>query len=319
MYAIYYTVCSSNDPDKNALYLTELRASIESLRTVNSDIRVHVFIFGISRRAVEAMLGSFDVQIIEKPTYCRALEIYCGERAAVLCEYPVLARWLALRDFKESEVQSLLYLDTDTHFVSDPIALFAHHASQDWYAREEPFSSSSHLGYDPQYIDESVLGLHFELRGGQPLCPMNLGVLLMNHRVWERIEDTLGEFVDVIWSFLVWLAYVEPPQAISDSRMSLLLMEVRATATETDRANALRYPSSNSWIVDALSMLLVIGRLKQFTVGLLNRSLALQGYEFAASDLSALRTQGAVLSHYFSKNYLKFMQWQQGNRYDQWS
>jgi hypothetical protein len=309
MRGIFYTLSPALKPETTSEHLTQLRASILSLRRVNADIPVYLFTFGLPCYVIERALEGIDVQIIAKPIYSSALGPYCGERAAIFAQYPTLSRWLVLEDFRPTSISSLLYVDTDTYFVCDPTRLFDEYNNRDWYTREEPSSSNSPLGYDSEYINEEALGALANELSTCSFPPMNLGVVLLNNRVWERVQLIMHDFFTYMWRFLLGMARNGHPRIMEDWKMQPILKEVTKLAKSSDWIEALQYPSSNGWILDELSMLLAIGRIERLTCGFLSPNRVLQGDEFASTNTFATKKSGAILCHYFSKNHDRFMQW----------
>jgi hypothetical protein len=311
MESVFYTICPAPDPAKTILHLTQLKASIDSLRRVNFHIPIYIFTFGIPARAIETTLKQLGVRIIEKPLYNSALEPYCGGRTAAFSHYPVLHRWLVLEDFRKSSEDTLLYVDCDTYFAADPAILFTAAGDRDWHTREEPYSSHSYLGYDPNYINEKALQLLACQVSSSFLPPINIGVMLMKNRVWERVQLVLDCFFTYMWAFLIWMAYYGQDKIMADKRMQPILHEIARVASLEDRRNALPFPSSNGWIVDELAILLALGRIEPFSWGFFDREQVLQGIEFTSLNPHTLKFSDAVLCHYFSKNHVEFMRWRE--------
>lgn len=309
MRGIFYTLSPALSSESTSGHLTQLRASIVSLRRVNPDIPVYLFTFGVPFYLIDSALEGIDVQIIAKPTYSSALELYCGERAPIFAQYPTLSRWLVLEDLRSTSVSSLLYVDTDTYFLCDPTKLFDEYNDRDWYTREEPSSSNSPLGYDSEYINEEALGALANELSTCSFPPMNLGVLLMNNRAWERVQLIMRDFFAYMWRFLLGMARNGHPRITADRRMQPILKAVIDVAKSSDWIEALQYPSSNGWILDQLSMLLAIGHVERLTCGFLSPNRVLQGDEFARMNTLATKKSGAILCHYFSKNHDRFMHW----------
>ena len=291
-----------------SLYLHQLSASIASLRRFNNDIPVYVFACGLPAGSTRYLPADPQTHVIHMADYNSLLRAYCGERADVFALYPVLHRWLVLKEFAHSGYDALLYLDNDTYFFSDPALLFAQYGTSDWYAREEPFSTRSHLGYRSEYVDETALESVAKQLCSRLMPTMNLGVILMNHRSWERVtSEVLNDFFDYMWRFWEWLVYHPRPQILTDPRIQPVIAEVAKRGLLCDPEAALPYPSSNGWIVDQLSMLLAVGRVSRWSCGLLSPFHAMQGYEFANPPTNSAKPSEAVLCHYFTRNYGLFM------------
>ena len=309
MRGVFYSVCGLPDYRQIPRHLAQLRLSIESLRNVNARLPVYVFTFGTPAAVIAGILKRDDICIIEKPDYSSALERYCGERSSALAHYPTLHRWLVLEHFLTLPVEGLLYVDTDTFFLSDPAVLFEQYQACDFYTREEPCTSLSHLGYDPQYLDEDAMKLLARRLTIQLQPMMNIGVVLMNNRIWEQIPLVLGHFFSYLWRFVVWMALHPDPAITSERRMQPLLKHAAALAGPTDRDQALPFFSSNGWIVDEISILFALAHLERFNLEIFNRQQVLQGPEFSYLNPSSPDAPSPVLCHYYSRNYESFQQW----------
>jgi hypothetical protein len=310
MEGIFYTICPAPDFARTFMHLAQLRLSVESLRRVSPSIPIYIFTFGISSSTIEKTVKQSGIRIIEKGSYSSILEQYCGARTAVFSEYPVLHRWLVLEDLRHLLENTLLYVDCDTYFMADP-AILTISKEFDWYTREEPCSSRSYLGYDPDYLNEKALESLAQRLSGRTIPPGNTGIILFKNRVWERIQTVLHHFFDYIWKFLNWMARYGDSRILADQRMQPILREVARFAPSDKPVDALPYPSSNGWIVDELSILLALGHLQQFSWGFLDRRQVLQGYEFAGLRPRTPEFAQAVLCHYYTKNHAEFLRWRE--------
>jgi hypothetical protein len=305
---VLYALCHGQDTSSTSLRLAQLRASIKSLRRTGYLARVYVFGLGVPRLDIEDVLDGTNITIICEPSYQKALYPHCGVNSTVFEKYPVLARWLALKELGRS-AEAVLYVDTDTCFLSNPTKLFEGNTACDWYAREEPCSSHSHLGYNPNYLNEATLANIARQVGSRLLYPMNLGVILMRNAVWEKVDSVLDRFFIYMWRFLAWMVSESNDQIPQEPRMQRTLEVVAATVTEDDTRDALVYPSSNLWIVDEIAMLLALGHIDGFSCNFFKRSDVIQGYEFAAPSFGVTERSGSVLCHYYTKNEKSFSQW----------
>jgi hypothetical protein len=138
---------------------------------------------------------------------------------------------------------------------------------------------------------------------------MNTGVVLMNHRVWERVYSAVGGFLNYIWRMLVWLARYGDRSIISEARIQPVIEQTSHMMEAVDYVDALAYPSSSGWIIDEIAMLLTLGGFKEFTYGLFDRRHVLQGYEFVNLRRENLISSGGVICHYYSKNFSAFRRW----------
>lgn len=306
MAAIFYSLCPAQAQDDTLLQIRQLEASIQSIRQFNNDIPIYLLSFGVPQTIFTINLRHCAVQIVPQPCYGDALSAYCSDRSAAIELYRVHHKWLALQQFRNCGENSLLYVDCDTVFLADPWELFQQYSVSQWYAREEPYSSHSHLGVDPSYIDEDKLKVLARQCGGQFIPPMNLGVILMNDRLWERVIEILPVFFSNVWNLLVGIAANRSKEATVDPRIRPVLDVVSKLMTPADIGSSIPHPSSNLWIIGEIAMMLALGQLQDFTFGFFSKNHVIQGGEFAT--LSSAQDEGcsALLCHYYAKNYAAF-------------
>jgi len=224
----------------------------------------------------------------------------------VLAHYPVLHKWLALAERSQKPGEQVLYIDNDTFFFADVAQIFERCTAHDFYAREEPFSSRSHAGYRPEYIDEPKLFALAESQGSLPLPTYNLGAVLLNHGMCERLSPVLPAFLAFVARFCLGIVRdVEPPAYAGQAQLQYLSKNLPRLAPLTDEA-PLAYPSSNYWIVEQLALLLALGRIAGFTHGVLTQQEVIQGVEY---HFWPPGDPLPPLAHYYSSNTRAFLAW----------
>jgi hypothetical protein len=187
----------------------------------------------------------------------------------------------------------MLYIDCDTYFFDDVARLFDNYAQADWYAREEPNSRRSQTGYDPSHIDEDELSNLARIVGSQTFIPFNSGVCLLSDRVRQAFAQVRITFLDLAWRLLSGQRIPDPP----DNEYDAQIREALRTLSATDRARTLRYPSSNTWIIEQIALWLALGHVPHLSQDFLFPDDVAQGSEFH----DALRREHPiVLAHYFS-------------------
>src|ERR1700733_12207035 len=188
--------------ERRPLLLRQIVASVESLRTHNKSVPVHVFSYG-SAPELAKVLAPYDVTIHNQGSYQERLASIFPRGAPVLSRYPLLHRFLNFQEISALDPGQVLLLDADTIFFSDVDALFATYSNADCYAREEPACKRSADGYDPNYIDEDSLAGLASAEGITPPLPFNAGVLLLNNQLWRRMPSD-SVFLSYVWRFAVW-------------------------------------------------------------------------------------------------------------------
>jgi hypothetical protein len=308
MPAIFYSLCSAPSLDDTLVQINQLHMSIQSIRRFNRGLPIYVLNFGVPQPLMALGIDDASVKLIPQPDYRAALSEYCGNRSEALQQYRVHHKWLGLQHFIGCEEESLLYIDSDTVFFSDPSRLFERYSEYEWYAREEPHSSYSHLGIDTRYINEELLRLLARERNAQFIQPMNLGAILLNRRSWEKIVTILPIFFSNIWNLFIWVAQNRSTETQRDQRVKPIIDVVRRLATPSDLMSSIPHPSSNLWIVGEIAMMLALGKLQRFSFGLFSKEHVVQGREFADLQASQWARREALLCHYYSKNYIAFLE-----------
>jgi hypothetical protein len=295
---VYYSLaCPPGSP-----YEEQLLLSVRTLRRHSPSVPAVVFLYGGSRRSFLGALRAQRVRTRQRGDYAALLRRLCPRTWRPLALYPVLHKWLSLAALPRARLSQVLYADCDTFFAGDVAALFDGYAVQDWYAREEPCTARSPWGRKRGYFDEGAFQGLAAGEGSVPVPPYNLGVCLMNNRVWRRIAERQGLFLKLVWRLLAGL--VGSPRHAT--RLDPGLREALAESlTARDRRTALPYPSSNVWIVEQVAMGLVLGTIPRFSHGLFSWRDVLQGEEFESYTPAAAGT----VCHYFSKHQERLEAW----------
>ena len=301
---VYYSIALwPESPEFASRYCSQLCASVSSLRQFNREIPIFVFVYGPMAEQYASDLVESDAIIKQMGPYEKALQQVAPATWTVLATYPVLHRWMVFDILEELNPRQILYLDCDTFFLDDVRRLFDQYTSAGIYAREEPFSRRSHLGYDPSYLDEDRLSALLPGPTTRSLLPFNIGVCLMNAGSWRSVHRRLGVFFDYVWRFLLW-AHQNPTRARSAPEWAKnLLAPVLAALGPVE---PLPLPSNNAWIIDQMSLWLTLGDVPDLSVGLFQRSDVLQGGEFLDREPGL---GDPVLCHYYGANTSRFFRW----------
>jgi len=261
------------------------------LRRYNRDIRVHLFLFNGATPAFLDEAASHDICVQYLGDYREFLHrLYVRGDALALC--PTFHKFLTL-EHASFDAARMLYIDCDTYFFGDVERLFDTYSQADWYAREEPFSRRSQYGYDPSHIDEDELSNLARRVGSQTFVPFNSGVCLLDDRAREAFAQVRITFLDLAWRLLSGQRVPDSPDNEFDARIA----EALRTLSATDRARALRYPSSNTWIIEQIALWLALGHVPHLSQDFLSPDDIAQGAEF---DEALTRERPVVLAHYFS-------------------
>lgn len=281
----------------------QLLDSLASLRAHNTRIPVRVFVFGRLPLESVAAIEEHRAVVEDCGDYEAALARFCAPNVAeTFARLPVLHYALSLARLDLPPSAQVLYLDSDTHFFRDVEELFDRYRELDIYAREEPYSRASHLGYDARLVDEEAIDALAASEGARRVVPFNNGVMIFNHGAWTKIAARLDELLRITFRFAVALALRPGSEKQSDV---VYLRENRARLIgASDEAKALSCPTTNVWIKDEIAIWLTLGKVADLRVGLLSRHDSMQGDEFMRLDLPS-----HVLAHYFSLNGPRFAAW----------
>ncbi|MCB0309453.1 MAG: hypothetical protein KDD48_08780, partial [Bdellovibrionales bacterium] len=210
MNLIYYAFCVETKPrsadivDRFGFQIDKIVSSIESLRRHNSTIPVYVFHYGQLTEMDEKRLKSLSISLKPMESHYEWFSRNVPVGGHALADCPSLTRWIALDSLKDIDANQVLYIDTDTMFFDDPELIFREYIECDFYAREEPKSQKSTLEYEPSYLNENLLTQTAKSQGGEQIEPFNNGVILMNHRLHQKIFSVRPQIWSNILSATLW-------------------------------------------------------------------------------------------------------------------
>jgi hypothetical protein len=286
---VYYSLANSPEAGREQQWTQ----SVRSLRRSNRRIPVWLFLF-----------NGASAELLDEAERQEVSVHYLGDygeffrehgRGSVLALYPTFHKFLVLSRAPLGDVTQVLYLDCDTFFFNNVDRLFDQYSARQWYAREEVSSRRSHFAYDPDHIDEDLLEHIARSEGLRHVCPFNSGVCLLNHGIWQDLEQLRIPYLDLAWRLLC--GYELNGHNISLAHDPKIHQAVLATIHDRDRVHALPYPSRNPWIIEQIALWLALGHLPDFSLGTFARSDVPQGGEFH----DALRSlERAILAHYYS-------------------
>ncbi len=289
MRLVYYSLANFPDDSREQQWMQ----SIRSLRLHNPSIPVWLFLFNGASDELLREAKRRDVHVQFLGDYSQFLQ-RAHARGSVLALYPTFHKFLALENLPLQAITQLLYLDCDTFFFDDVNLLFDLHTTDDWYAREEPGSLRSPLGYNPKHIDELLLRYIVRSENLRYVLPFNSGVCLLNRGVWLDLQGLRDAYLHLAWRLLCGQELSEHEYGLHDPRIRPAVLDA---VSDSDRSEALPYPSANDWIIEQIALWLALGRLPHLSLGTLSPAQVPQGSEFEAMLASGHR---CVLAHYFS-------------------
>jgi hypothetical protein len=293
MRLVYYSLANFPHDSREQQWIQ----SIRSLRRYNQTIPVWLFLFNGANSELLSEAERCDVHVHYIGDYGEFLQ-RAHAKGSILAVYPTFHKFLVLPDLPLQTLTQLLYLDCDTFFFDDVNLLFDRHTEHDLYAREEPVSLRSPLGYDPNHVDEQLLKEIARREALRYIPPFNSGVCLLNHGIWHKLAGLRNAYLGLAWRLLCgWEA------SRHDSDDSPIRQAVRNVVTDLDRSRALSYPSADDWIVEQIALWLALGELSDFSLGTLPATQVPQGIEFEAVLHSRQR---CLLAHYFTGAEEKF-------------
>jgi hypothetical protein len=288
MRVVYYSLANTPGSVREEQWIQ----SIRSLRRHNPDIPVWLILFNGGSVSLFQETSRWGVTVHERGDYCAYLENLSGH-ASKLAAYPTFHKFFSLAGSPVDGLSQILYVDCDTFFFGNVDQLFERYRACDWYAREEPFSRLSHLGYQPNHLDEEVLAGLVRQEGVCSISPFNSGVCMLNNHVWRHFGSISGIYLDYAWRLMTG-QYLRA--AVLTGRGPRIGDAALESLRDGDIQQALPYPSSNPWIIDQIALWLTLGRVPDLSLDLLLRSEVVQGGEFH----DALARERCVVAHYFS-------------------
>ena len=301
MRGVYYALTFSNDEDMNRRLVFQLENSLRTLRRHNTDVEVLVCVFNGD---IAELVKKYGATALELGTYARALHKHCDVGMPALALYPALPKWLALEALTPFNLDSLLYVDCDTHFFRDVAQLFECYGEAHLYSREEIMSRSSHFGYNSEYLDEDALEAVAIAENARLIPPLNTGVVMFNHGTAQKLVPELPALMSYVVRFFLWL---DDNRGRHDlERIEPALKCLPARADRNSMGTALAYPSANTWICEELAINLTLGRMAGVTTDFFRRDHVLQGGEFGLRNISI---SDVVVCHYYTGLMDRFFNW----------
>lgn len=289
MRLVYYSLATFPHDSREQQWMQ----SIRSLRIYNRSIPVWLLLFNGGSRELLREAKRQDVHVQSLGDYAEFLQ-RTHARGSVLALYPTFHKFLALSILPLRDLTQLLYLDCDTFFFDNVDLLFDRYATCDWYAREEPGTQRSRYGCDPNHVDERLLKQIAHRENLRYIRPFNSGVCLLNCVTCRRVNALREEYLNLAWRLLCGRELSGRDDGLTDPQIRKGVMDA---ITDSDRAQALPYPSANYWIIEQVALWLTLGRLPRFSLGTLSPARVPQGGEF--EDMLKSRER-CVLAHYFS-------------------
>jgi hypothetical protein len=296
MEAVFYSLAFAG----SQVAPVQLARSLNSLRALDRDLPVFVFLFGEPPPGFIEVLGQLNAEVRHLGDHRGYIARTEPERAELFALNPTLHRWLILDEPELKACSSLLYIDSDTFFFSPPRMLFDRNRDADLYAREEPFCRRSIHGYNRSYIDEDAIAELGLQEGVGPVPPFNTGVCLFTRDMADAITTTVPRYLDYLFRFLSWF-HLHPVPGVttaSDPQQTAYDGFMRQGAER-----ALAYPSQNRWIVDQVALWLALGHFPRLHFADFAPSDVWQGAEFQQMSAS---TPLPILCHYYGGNTERF-------------
>ncbi|HEU4836958.1 MAG TPA: hypothetical protein VFS90_21170 [Pyrinomonadaceae bacterium] len=279
-------------------YHEQLLSSVKSLRTYNSVVPVHVFLYGEHPDRFITELEREAATVHSMGSYLDAIRRHRPRAFRTLVRYPVLHKWMNFHKLAPLGPSQVLQIDCDTFFFDDVEILFERYSDCHFYGREEPMSKASPYGYDPNYLDEDKLFALARRERAQPMKPCNIGVSVLNHGLWSEVAKRAEMFLAYVFRFIACLG--RDPQTVG--RLWPELAEVvMLDLIEQPDVEDLPFPSSNVWIIEQVALWLTLGHIPGLTHGHLSRDHVLQGGEDNGSS------ETKVVHHYFGVDKTAFL------------
>ena len=288
---------SANGPPRKTDFHEQLICSVKSLRLYNQSVPIHVFLYGEHLSDFIVELDDQGVTVHQMGAYVDAIRRIRPRAFRALAHYPVLHKWLHLPELERLNPSQILQIDCDTFFFDDVGRLFEHYSERQFYAREEPSSKASHYGYDPTYLDEDALFKLARREGSAAFTPHNIGVSVLNHNLWTEIAKRSDKFLSYVFRFAAWIAGNPQTRAMLWPGLADLVAQDLA---EEPEVSELPFPSTNVWIIDEVSLWLILGQVSGLTHGFLSPDDVVQG------EVEEGLGKTKVLHHYFGTDKIAF-------------
>ena len=198
-------------------------------------------------------------------SFFRKNNVHIINKSGVKKEYLTSLKWFSLQDLASLNVNSLIYFDADTIFFKKPDILFEDYNKFDYYAREELGTQKDKGGYligktfiRPQ-INHNIYRQMTKKLGALNLPIFNTGVMLFNNKSFKKVAKLVYFYKQVMDNF---------------------------------RKDILPYPCLNSHIIDEIVGSITLGKIPEFTYGVLDKEISPWYIELREK---AVKTTGIVM------------------------
>ena len=276
----------------------QLVRSLKSLRILDRDIPVFVYLFGEPPPGFLEAVGQLKAEVRQLGDHRAHLAQTEPDRAELFALDPKLHRWLILEEPDLKASSRLLYIDSDTFFFAPPRMLFDRYRDADLYAREEPLCRRSVHGYNPSYLDEDAIAELGAREGLEPVPPFNTGVCLFTRDMADAISAIAPLYLDYLFRFLSWFNLHPVPGQPGVNSVEQAVFD-RLLSPDA----ALPYPSKNRWIADQVALWLSLGKFPNLRFADFAPSDVWQGAEY---EQMSPTTPLPILCHYYGPNTAPF-------------
>jgi hypothetical protein len=290
--AYYSLLC-----DPHGVHERQWARSVRSLRRHNPDLDVALCLYGEARPETLATADRWRVEVVRLGEYGRALGDLPAHWRAALTANPTLHKLPSLRPLEKWQWERLVYVDCDTYFFGEVGELTRCYDDCDLYAREEPMSGRSGLGYDSSYLDEALLWSIARAEGLTSVPPYNTGVLAFSRRAVTALAGLLEDFAWYAWRLLLGACRWRPEMVADKSLLSFVL----SSAGPGELQLAIPLPTSNFWILEEVATWLTLGRIPPLTHDTFAPGDVAQGHECLAGGAPRF------VAHYFTVGEPSFL------------
>jgi hypothetical protein len=241
----------------------------------------YLYMLGESLKSLRVHDKKVNVQTFfygaPKSSFLRSLEKYDVE--IKICrrlpdDQGTYLKWHALNEL--GNMASVMFVDADTYFFKSATALFKKYQIKDFYAREEAgMSRKKHYSF--------ILG---EIESCQ-----------LDHRAYSKLAKRLDAKVGPVFNTGVMIF-----NNVSHKKVGPILDGIDKLRTQFKRGQ-LAYPCLNMHIAEEICASLMLGTIKNFKCGLIERRDSPWYVEWKGRDVA----QPGFLMHIFTKYYPAFL------------
>ncbi|MEZ0369008.1 MAG: hypothetical protein ACAI44_08000 [Candidatus Sericytochromatia bacterium] len=295
---IYYIMVPSHDAGRLPRMM-QLLQSLRSLRWHNKVLPVNLILAGElsseENYKLDLVMDMMQVRLVRVGNYACLLDAIWPGASRIFGSSCMLHKLVVLEaGFAGIDADPCFYVDNDTYFHGDPAPLLSQCTQADFYAREEPFSQKSWLGYRPELINDDAL---MALQTGSRIMPFNTGVTLWNRGLPKRLIPLCRDFVSYCLRYWLWLIAQDRP--VDTFPALQRFKEDRQAQASCAGLDPLPYPVGDPWIYDQVALWMTVSQLPGLQQGWFKTDELLQGCEEIRFPE---RFKRPVLSHYFSAN-----------------